>query len=202
MKASEVVYREIAASYAKKVNRFTQLGLSKELSLSLSVINTAVANLERIGAARVELKYFYITDFEKLMMYWATHRNVDKDVVYATRANMPVREIEVSMPDGIAFTAYTAYKLIFRDVPSDYGEVYVYAGTEALDELKQRFREFEGIPNLVVLKADRVLERNIKERKMEKSSVPAVQVFVDLWNINTWMAKEYKDALSKRIMGE
>lgn len=202
MRASEIVYREITTSHTKGVNRFTQLGLSRELALSLSVVNSAVEKLERIGAVRVEQMCFYVIDFEKLMMYWATHRNIDKDIVYATRVNMPVKEIEASMPEGIAFTAYTAYRLIFKDAPSDYGEVYAYATPEAVGELKRRFKRSEGIPNLVVLKADRVLEKDIKERKMERMSAPAAQVFVDLWNINTWTAKEYTDALSRKIMGE
>jgi len=199
MKKQELVYRALACRYIKGENRFTQLGLSKELEISLSMINNVISKLESINAVRVALRSFSIVSLERLLLFWSTHRSLSNDIVYSTRVDMPVKGVEGGMPDGVAFTAYTAYKLTYRDVPADYGEVYMYATEELLYEVKQRFRRVEGTPNLFVLKADYLLTKEMENRKLVHSSVCMAQAFVDLWNIRTWYAKAFVDALNKRF---
>lgn len=199
MNKQEAVYREIGCDYVSGRRSFTQLRLSKGLNLSLSTVNSAVKALEGINAVHVKQRSFDVIALGRLLLYWATHRNLKKDVIYQTRADLPVEEVERSMPDGIAFTGYTAYRLLYNDTPADYSEVYVYATGEGLREIESRFKRNEKIPNIIVLKCDAVLEAAISGRKLEHSSVCAAQLFADLWNLNQWYAKDYTDALSERL---
>jgi hypothetical protein len=98
------------------------------------------------------------------------------------------------MPD-ITFTAFTAYKLLFKDVPADYTEVYCYASEKELEIIKKRLGKFktnERNPNLFVLKKDTQLD-------MYKR-IPVSQVYVDLWNLRQWYAKDFLDAIEEKIL--
>jgi hypothetical protein len=100
-------------------------------------------------------------------------------------------KIEGSMPSGAIFTAFSGYRLLFKEAPADYSEVYVYADEKALKEIKERFPAKPGPPNIVVLAKDAYLERG--------PIVPVSQIYADLWNIKEWYAKEYLDALERRL---
>jgi hypothetical protein len=78
------------------------------------------------------------------------------------------------------FTAYSGAKFYYNINPSDYSEIFVYGNT---DEITKRFPFRKGIPNIVCLKTD--------EHLMKYDSTPIAQIFVDLWNLNTWYAKEF-----------
>ncbi|MGI0141368.1 MAG: hypothetical protein ACREBF_01810 [Candidatus Micrarchaeales archaeon] len=199
MNGQETVYRRIACGFLDGEGSFTQLSLSKSLGLSLSTVNAAVVNLRDISAVRVKQRSFEVVAFDRLLLYWATHRLLKKDIIYQTRVDMPVREIERSMPQEIAFTGYTAYRLIFKEAPADYSEVYVYATEPGLSIVKKRFPKNDKIPNVVVLKCDGNLKNAIEQGKLKHSSVCEAQVFVDLWNMGEWYAKDYVDALAKRV---
>ena len=199
MNRKESIYRSIACSYIDGRNNFTQLGLSKELGMSISTVNSAVRDLAKVNAVRIGMRSFSVSAIDRVLLYWASHRNLDKDLIYSTRVDARVKEIEAEMPEGIAFTAFTAYMLYYRDAPADYSEVYLYATEGAVKEIKTRFRDNRGIPNLFVLKADPDLERRIIGNRIRHSSVCPAQAFVDLWNIKSWYAKEYSDAILKRI---
>ncbi len=199
MNRQETVFRRIAYGYVRGERSFTQLGVSKELGVSLSIVNSAVRNLSEINAVRVKARSFEIMALDRLLLYWATHRNLGKDVVYQTRAEMPVRGIEQSMPNQIAFTGYTAYRYLYGDAPADYSEVYVYATQRGLEQIKDRFTPNEKVPNVTVLRCDGELENEIDRGVLKSSSVCPPQIFVDLWNMREWYAKDFVDALSKRL---
>jgi hypothetical protein len=111
-----------------------------------------VTSLRDINAVRVKQRSFEVTALDRLLLYWATHRSLKKDIVYQTRADAQVKDIERGMPNEIAFTGYTAYKFLFNEVPADYSEVYVYATDNGLKEVKRRFGANGKIPNVIVRK--------------------------------------------------
>ena len=199
MKQQEIVYRHVACGCIDGTKRFTQLGIAKALCLPLSTVNGAVANLKSINAVRIGPRYFDVIDLGRILLFWATKRKLDNDVIYRTRVDLPTKEIENSMPGEIAFTCYSAYRLLFKETPADYGEVYVYASEQGSAQVKRRFEEPGGPPNLIVLKPDSILESLIYDNRLKHSSVCAAQLFVDLWNLKAWYAKDYIDALSKRL---
>ena len=112
---------------------------------------------------------------------------------------MSVKDMEKDMPDEVAFTGYTAYRFIFNESPADYSEVYLYATESSLKEIKRRFTPSSKIPNITVLGADECLKKAIAGKKLRHSSVCQAQLFADLWNMKEWYAKEFADALSKRL---
>ncbi len=192
MKKIELVYKEILFQAIEKKNkRLTQLELSKKLNVSLSIVNLALKKLKKINSVRMQNMGFVVIDIMKILYLWASERNIDKDIVYKTRVEMPVKEIEKIMPN-IVFSVYSAYKFKFNDVPADYSEVYVYCNEEELGEIKKRFPEKNGNENVFVLK---------KYGEYGKTDTIA-QIFVDLWNLKEWYADDFLKELEKRIKEE
>ena len=151
MKKLEMVYRELLyQAIERKRKVLTQAGLSRDLHVSLSTVNAAVNALEKMGAVDIKPRALHIIDIKKILYYWASIRNLQREIVYSTRVEKPVKEIEKSMSNEVVFAAYTAYKLLFKDVPADYSEVYVYGDDVAA--LKGRFPSVKGVHNLFVLK--------------------------------------------------
>lgn len=174
--------------------RMTQLELSKRLGVSLSTVNNAIAPLVRQGAIEAKRTGLSVLDMKKLVIYLASVRNLQSDVVFTTRVDMKVSEIEKSMPEGVVYAAFSAYRFLYGDTPADYSEVYVYADEKVLEELKSRFPAREGPPNLYVLQMDSRLP------KLSKNAIaPPIQIFIDLWNLREWYAKEFVLAMSKRL---
>lgn len=189
MKKSEIIYREILDNVIEKNNRtFTQLELSRKLNISLSNVNNSIKPLRSMGAIIVNLKNFKVIDPKKILLYWASVRNLEKDIIYRTRVDKEVRKIESEMPSQIIFAAYSAYKFKFKDVPADYSEVYIYSDEKDIEEIKKRFPENNKVPNLFVLKKDSVMKE-----------ISTSQIFVDLWNVKEWYAKDFLDALKKKM---
>jgi len=192
MKKIEQVFREILYQVIEKKNKtLTQSELSKKLRFSLSTINLALKKLEKMNAVKIKKMNFNVVDVKKILYLWASLRNLEKDIIYKTRAEMPVREIERSMPDLI-YEAYSAYKFKFNDVPADYSEVYVYASEPELEKIKKRFPEKNANPNLFVLKEDENMAKYPKTGTIG-------QLFVELWNLKQWYASDFLKALEEKI---
>jgi hypothetical protein len=194
MKKQEAIYREILyQSIEKKEFNLTQSELSKKLGISLSNINLVVKKLALIGALKINPRNFHILNIKKILLLWASLRNIEKDIIYRARINLPVKEIERLMPN-ITFTAYTAYKYAFDDIPSDYSEIYVYCSEQELEEIKKRIAKLktgENNPNFFVLKKDNLLKLYDK--------LPLSQIFVDLWNLKEWYAHEFLSSFEEKL---
>jgi DNA-binding transcriptional regulator YhcF (GntR family) len=192
LKKKEIIYRELLTrALTEKQIAFTQLALSKKFGFSLSTISNALKPLARIGIVEKRSRSFILVDTRKLLLFWASVRNTRKDVVYETRSDLPAMKIEASMPAGAVFTAFSGYRLLFKDAPADYGEVYCYADEKTLKEIRIRFPEKNGPPNVIVLSKDAYMG--------SRPTAPSPQVYADLWNIKEWYAKEYLDALERRL---
>jgi DNA-binding Lrp family transcriptional regulator len=192
MKKIEQVYRDILYN-AMERNAFvlTQLELSVRLGVSLSTVNLALKKLERMGAIKITKMNFKVLDVKKILYLWASIHDLEKEIVFKTRVEMPAREIERLLPN-VTFAAYSAYKLKFRDVPADYSDVYVYATEDELVQIKRRFLQKEGNPNLFVLK---------KDSNMDKyGRIPTTaQLFIEFWNLKQWYATDFLKAMEARI---
>jgi len=192
MLKKEVIYRYILTeAIERKQLSFTQLSLSKKFRFSLSTVNNALKPLEAMGAVEKRTRSFNIIDLRKILILWATARNITKDIRYTTRSDLPVQKIEGGMPTDVVFTAYSAYRFLYNEAPADYGEVYVYADRKALEEINERFPKSKGPPNIFVLEKDEYMPSG--------NIAPIPQIYVDLWNLKEWYAKEYLDALERRM---
>jgi len=189
MKKIEYVYREILFQVIeKKNNKLTQLDLAKTLKISISTVNYSLKPLVKMNAVSINQRNFVVIDPKKILYYWASIRNIEKDIIYQTRVNLPIYQIEKNMPNDIVYGAYSAYKFRFKDAPSDYSEAYIYGS----EELKKRFGESKNPPNLLIIQKDGLMDRYGKLTTI-------AQTFVDLWNIRTWYANEFLKALEAKI---
>ncbi len=189
MKRTEEVYREILYQAEKGNNLLTQKAISDKLKISLSNVSNAIAPLRRMNAVKVKKMCFHIINQRKILYHWSSIRNLTKDIIYSTRAEKSIVDIEKSMPDSVVFTAYSGYRLRFGDAPADYTEVYIYS--DDIAELKKRFPVSKNIPNIFVLKKDKNID---KYGKIATNS----NIFVDLWNLPEWYAQEFIKAMEQK----
>ena len=191
MKRAELVWREILHGALETGNSvFTQIGLAGALGISISTVNNALRPLRRMGAVRVKRRSFEVVNARKMLYYWASVRNLEQDIIYRTRIDSAVSEIEKGLPPDAVFAAYTAYKFRFKDTPADYSEVYVYCDEKSLKELVRRLPLRKGVPNLFVLRKDFL-----------DSRMSLANMFVDLWNLKVWYASDFVKALEARLSG-
>ncbi len=193
MTKKEIIWREILYQAIEKKNTvFRQKDLAEKYSFSLSTIFNALKAPRRAGIIEVTGRDFRMRDAEKFLYLWATHRNINKDVIYKTHTAKSVREIEGEAPAGIIFGAYSAYVQKYKDAPADYDKVYFYAKEKDLSEIKKRFPTKKGYENLFVIKRDEYF-------KNFGNAVPDAQTFVDFWNLGDWYSKEFLKGLKNRL---
>lgn len=187
----EIIWREILYQAIEKQNfQFQQQILAKKFNFSLSTVFNALKPAREINAITVNGKGFILKNSEKLLYLWGTQRKINKDIIYQTFVNEPIQEIERNMPGGIIWSAFSAYKNKYRDVPSEYGQVFIYA--KDIDDIKKRYPPRKGPVNLLVLKMDDYLP--------DYGSAGTVgQIFVDIWNNNEWYAQEFIKRMKEKI---
>jgi len=191
----EQIWRYIleAALSKERILNFEQKVIAERLKISTSTVFNALKVPRQSGAVAVRGRGFELRDIEKLLTIWATVRNVKKDIIYETRVDDTIQHVESGLPGSVIFGAYSAYKFRFKDSPADYDKVIAYAkDTMAVREVQKRFPSKKGNANLVILEADEHLYSF-------GGLVPLSQLFADLWNLSDWFAKDYLDALRRRL---
>lgn len=187
----DIILRHILHAFFEGPERqFTQKTLAQGLSCAVSTVFHALEGPRRIGAILVTGRNFQITDVEKLLMYWATRRRLDRDLLYQTHADGTAAEREGLMPPDIIFGAYSACRRILRTTPADYDQVHVYASTS--EAVERRFPKCKGDVNITVLKADARLG-------FFGPVTPPVHTFADLWNLPEWYSQDFRKALWQRL---
>lgn len=194
MLIKEQIYREMLFQAMEKKNFvLTQKDLATRLRISLSTVNFALRELRKMSAITVGRKNFSIINTKKIILYWASVRNLEKDIILKARVDLDVNKIENHMPPGITFTAFSGYRFKFDEVPADYSEIYIYANKPELEEVKRRFALYEKEnPNLFVLAKDKNFHLY--------EEITLAQLFVDLWNLGQWYAKDFLKDLEKKLI--
>jgi len=188
----EIIWREILfQAIEKNKKQFTQKNLAAKFKFSLSTVFNALKVPRSTGAINVKGRFFTITDIEKFLTIWATFRNLEKDIVYKTHVDLSPMKIEGEVPKSVIYTAYSAYRLKFKQAPADYDKIYIYS--KDLTQIKKRFPKKRGYENLIVLNPDKFL-------KNYGSIPPLVQIYVDLWNLKEWYAHDFLNDLRKKIL--
>jgi len=193
MKKIETIWHHLLwLAIEKGEFKHTQTQLAEYFGYSLSTVNLAVKQLEAIGAIIISGKFFIVKDPKKILLFWATHRNIQKSVIYETFINQPVYEIEGTLPFDAILAGFTAARHILNDSPADYSKVYIYIDEEKIEEIEKRFPKINNNPNLIVLKS--------YPKQHEYGNLTTLpQTFVDLWNTNDWYAKDFLLELERKI---
>lgn len=185
-------YLLFSALEAKKY-RYTQQEIAQKFAYSLSTVNFALKAPAEIGAIRKETKFFVLADFKKLLYFWASQRNLSRDIIYRTYSPAAITEIEGLIPAGAIYACYSAARRILGEPPADYSAVHCYADEKILPEFKKRFpagRKHE--PNVVILKALKTME--------EYGGLTTLpQTFVDIWNLKDWYSRDFIERLEQKI---
>jgi hypothetical protein len=185
----EAVWRHMLVSALDRGERRTSLTqLSGELGLPISTIHAALERPRSIGAVRGSASGVRILDPKRLQLLWAARRDLQRDVVYATRVARAVDEIEADLPIAAIPTAFTAFVLrAGRNLVADYEQVAVYADGR---DMMRRFAPRRGEPNLIVLEPDPLLAGYGR-------LAPQCQVYADLFNLPSWQAQRFLEALDR-----
>lgn len=193
MKKRELVIREILYRVYEKNEFFmTQKSLAQACKVSLDTANQVVKRLFQFHAIEKKPLAFRVVNPQKILLYWASTRNLAADVVYSTYSPNPIEEIEKDMPDDAIFTAYSGYRRKFSEPSIIYDEVFVYAD---LDGVKRKFTE-KPIPakNIVVLKKDPDIKRVSND-----GVVPLALLYADLWQLGTPLAEKLIIELNQKL---
>lgn len=187
MKKIEIIWREILETGVKNPV-FEQKQLAEKFNFSTSTVFAALKPLRGIGAVAVTGRNFRLTNLEKLLYFWATHRNLSKDIIYQTRVEQPTMETEGMIDNKTIYGAYSAARILLGFAPADYDKVYVYGSKE----ITTRFPRLPGPANFFVLKPDPFLK---------PPTTGISQTFVDLWNLSDWYATDFLRALKEKFYG-
>lgn len=192
MKRVERVYCELLEKIIQDhINKTTQKQLSQDCDVSIGTVNYALKPLNQMGIIEKRQRSFKIINPKKLLLYWASMRNLTSEIIYITFSKENTRKIELMMPPCL-FTAYSGYKHKFNEAPTDYGEIYAYSDPELI---KKRFPPTKShLHNIFILRRDTYLEK-----RSEKGIAPLSLIYADLWNLNTWYANEFLKELEKKL---
>lgn len=186
----EYVWRELLDRTIEKRNPdFTITELAKKYALSTSVVSHALIPLRNLNIVKINKTSSKVADWERLLFFWATRRNLKKDIIYSTFSPSPVFNGEGLMPADVIPTAFTAFRYLFKRTPADYDHIYFYSNN--VDKIIKRFPESKRPPNIFISKPDSYL---LKSKKLG-----IAQLFVDLWNLPEWYAKDFQEAVLLEI---
>ena len=146
----EYIWRELLYEAIQRKNPyFTMTQLAHQFSLSTSMVNHSLIPLKDLHIVQINKTKSKTINWEKLLLFWATRRNLKKDIIYSTYSNLSVSECESLMPPHVIPTGYTAFRHIFKTIPADYDHTYFYANT--IESVIKRFPQSKKNPNIFIL---------------------------------------------------
>lgn len=195
MTKKEVIWRDILAQYRlKKRVIFTQKELAADFGFSLSTVFNALKPLRESGIVEVSGRNFCLDSYHKLLLFWASHRTLNKDIFYQAYSDIESKALEAAMPPQVRFGLYSAFAFAYHDMPADYDHVYVYLDSARLPEALTRLSSADAkskTPNFFVLKMDQWFVR-YHNPLLE-------QIFVDIWSAPEWYAKDFLKSLEEKL---
>lgn len=191
MKKIEYIWRHLLyQALEKREFSFGQQALAQRLGLSSSTVNLALKPLRQLGAVRIGKRHSEVTDPEKILYHWANHRQLRP--ASQLRVNLPILEIEGLLPDHSIPTAFTGLRERFGEPPTDYDKVYCYHPQPQIVIDRFQGQTTPGPANLFVLEADPHLAGYGPQ-------ITLGQLFVDLWNLPDWFARDSVNFLKTKI---
>jgi len=203
MRKIETIWHHLLwSALEKKQFRHTQSGLAEFFGYSVSTVNHALKAPTQIGAIKKGGKFFVLESFQKLLYFWASNRNLEKDIVFSTYYPGNVLEIEGLLPSEAIFACYTSAKKILGEPPADYDKVYFYANDKTIEQVKKRFAVGPKTGNNKPKnKANLFALRTSPTMKQYGEFTTLPQTFVDVWNLKDWYSRDFCLALEKKING-
>jgi hypothetical protein len=168
--------------------------LAEELKLAKSTVHAALERPRAIGAIDSSRAGVRILDPERLLLIWAGHRNLGRDVTYETRTASEPFEVEALLAAEFVLGAFAAYRQeMGRNTVADYDTVIAYGAANRAIQLVPRRRR--GATRVLILEPDPLLSKY-------GSHTPLPQTYVDLFNLPGWQAARFFIELTRRLFAE
>ena len=191
MRKIETIWHDLLNDSLNGSFKHTQQDLAIKYNYSLSTINHALEIPTKMGAIRKESKFFVLEDFFKLLYYWASVRNLERDTAYSTYYPDRILKAEGEIPAGCIYAGYTAARHLLGEPPADYDKLYCYF--DDISSFRERFPfNKQREPNIFVIK---------KPQNMSGGFTTLPQTFVDIWNMRDWYAKDFTKSLEEKMHG-
>lgn len=194
MSKKEAIWREILVQARQnKKTIFTQKELAEQLGVSLSTVFNALKIPRDAHIIEVSGRNFRLDSHKKLLLLFASHRNLARDIYYRAYIEEGPKELEAVMPPQTSFGLYSAFAFAYGFTPADYDHVYVYASPDMAQEIINRLpshNKKDNNPNFFMLKEDPWLK---------KYGMMPEQMFVDIWNAPEWYAKDFLKHLEEKL---
>ena len=131
-------------------------------------------------------------DLSEAYTWLNDHRSLLYDTKISLHVDLPIQEAEGLLPDETIATGYTAVRERFGEPPADYDKIYCYHKNPKI--VKERFLPHirKGSYNLFILQTDPQLTRY-------GDKITLAHLFVDLWNMTDWYAKDFTTFLKGKI---
>ena len=85
MLKQEAVIRKILSQSLYEDDIIDQQQISQSLNVSIGSVNKVISRLQRMGSVSKTGRRYSVTSFKKILMFWSSLRNLQRDVVYSTR---------------------------------------------------------------------------------------------------------------------
>lgn len=197
MKKIERVWHWVLYNYLeKKEKTFTLQQVAQQLDIAISTVHHALRVPVQSGAIRKASRLFVLEDPKKLLYYWASVRNLERDMLARATTPGSVRELEGLALPGSIYAGYSAARFLLPEVPADYSTVYFYLAQEQLPAFIERFGADSATdqPTVVALAMP-------ADMPALGSHTTLIQTFVDIWNLRDWYAREFINTLEIKING-
>jgi hypothetical protein len=186
----EYIWRDLLNRVIEQKNpNFTITELAQKYSLSTSVVSHGLIPLRDLRIVKINKTSSMTVDWERLLFYWATRRNLKKEIIYTTSSPLSTEEREGLMPGEVIATGYTAFRQSFGQPSADYDHIYFYS--DNVEPVKKRFPPNKKAANIFMVKPDPYL--------IQAKKIGLAQLFVDLWNLPEWYAKDFQEAMLNKI---
>lgn len=198
MTKKEIIWREILWQFRQnKKTLFQQKELAKKFGFSLSTVFNALKIPRSSGIINVTGRNFTLRDYNKFLYLWASHRRIDKDILYKARLNITSAEAESLMPPDIIYGLFSAFKFQYGSAPAEYDHLYIYADKKSVTEINRRIGEMKTDsknPNFFIIVKDKWLA------DYDDKSTISEQIFVDIWSTQEWYGKDFIKELNEKLL--
>ena len=192
---SETIWQLILESALnKKGYQFTQQAIARSLGYSLSTVNHAIDSPTRMGALKKSGRFFTLVDFKKLLYYWASRRQLSRDLIYQTYSPLTIWEREGLVPPTATLAGYSAARYWLKEAAADYDKLYFYLTEKDLIEAEKRY-----LPTAKKLPANTFVLKKAEYFRNKGSLTSLTQTFVDVWNLGDWYSRDFVVALETKI---
>ncbi len=191
---TEWVWRHLLVKAFAGERRHSLTGLAAELGLAKTTVHTALDRPRAIGVVKSSRSGIRVLDPGRMLLLWAGHRELGKDILYETRTPLPPADVEKQLAHDVTLGGFAAYRAIYgRNTVADYDTVLVYG--PAIGVSRRFPTRRSGASRILILEPDPILPSY-------GPHTPLPQTYVDLFNLPGWQAARFFIDMTRKVFAE